>query len=89
MKPTISVIVVTYNQEATIGRTLDSILMQQCHVPYEIVIGEDCSSDQTLAVCEQYAEKHPDKIRLLANASVALISCGQAVSSSLLKLFWE
>ena len=67
MKPTISVIVVTYNQEATIGRTLDSILMQQCHVPYEIVIGEDCSTDQTLAVCEQYAEKHPDKIRILKN----------------------
>lgn len=67
MKPTISVIVVTYNQEATIGRTLDSILMQQCHVPYEIVIGEDCSSDQTLAVCEQYAEKYPDKIRILKN----------------------
>ena len=49
MKPTISIIVITYNQEETIGRTLDSILMQQCHVPYEIVIGEDCSTDTTLA----------------------------------------
>ena len=67
MKPTISVIVCTYNQEDTIARTLDSILMQQCHMPYEIVIGEDCSTDQTLAVCQQYAEKHPDKIRILAN----------------------
>ena len=67
MKPTISVIVITYNQEATIGRTLDSILMQQCHVPFEIVIGEDCSTDQTLAVCQQYADKHPDTIRILAN----------------------
>ncbi len=67
MKPTISVIVVTYNQEDTIGRTLDSILMQQCHVPYEIVIGEDCSTDNTLAVCRQYAEQHPDIIRILAN----------------------
>lgn len=67
MEPTISVIVITYNQEKTIGRTLDSILMQQCHVPFEIVIGEDCSTDGTLAVCQQYAKKRPDTIRILAN----------------------
>ena len=41
MENMISVVVITYNQERTIGRTLDSILMQQCHVPFEIVIGED------------------------------------------------
>lgn len=68
MRPQISVIVTTYNQQDTIGRALDSVLMQQCHVPFEIVIGEDHSTDGTLAVCKQYAEKHPDKIRLMANA---------------------
>lgn len=63
----ISVIVITYNQETTIGRTLDSVLQQKCCHPYEIVIGEDCSSDKTLEICKQYAQKYPDKIRLLAN----------------------
>ncbi|MBP5394184.1 MAG: glycosyltransferase [Bacteroidaceae bacterium] len=63
----ISVIVCTYNQEDTIGRTLDSILSQECHLPIEIVIGEDCSTDRTLAVCQQYQEQHPDTIRILAN----------------------
>ena len=63
----ISVVVCTYNQQDTIGRTLDSILMQQCHVPFEIVIGEDCSTDNTLAICQEYATKHPDIIRLFAN----------------------
>jgi len=67
MEKLISVIVCTYNQENTIGRTLDSVLMQQCHVPYEIVIGEDCSTDGTLEVCKQYAAQHPDIIRLIAN----------------------
>ena len=67
MENLISVVVCTYNQEDTIARTLDSILMQQCHVPFEIIIGEDCSTDQTLSVCETYAEKYPDKIRILAN----------------------
>ena len=67
MENMISVVVITYNQEGTISRTLDSILMQQCHVPFEIVIGEDCSTDNTRAICEQYAEKHPDIIRLISN----------------------
>lgn len=67
MENMISVVVITYNQEATIGRTLDSILMQQCHIPIEIVIGEDCSTDGTRAVCQRYAEQHPGTIRLLAN----------------------
>ena len=63
----ISVIVCTYNQEDTIGRTLESILSQECHLPVEIVIGEDGSSDGTLAVCEQYQKQHPDVVRILAN----------------------
>lgn len=67
MENKISVIVATYNQEETIGRTLDSILMQQCHVPYEIVIGEDCSTDSTRIICEEYTNKYPDIIRLFAN----------------------
>jgi len=63
----ISVIVCTYNQQDTIGRTLDSILMQRCHVPVEIVIGEDCSADGTLAVCRDYQQRFPDQIRIMAN----------------------
>lgn len=67
MKKLISVIVCTYNQEDTIARTLDSILRQQCSLPIEILIGEDCSTDGTLAVCKSYADKYPDIIRLFAN----------------------
>lgn len=63
----ISVIVCTYNQEDTIGRTLDSILSQKCHLPIEIVIGEDGSTDNTLAVCRTYEERYPDTFRILAN----------------------
>lgn len=59
----ISVIVVTYNQETTIARTLDSILMQQTDIPFEIVIGDDCSSDGTERICREYAAKFPDIIR--------------------------
>ena len=64
----ISVIVITYNQEHTIARTLDSVLMQRCHQPLEIVIGEDCSTDGTRAVCEDYARRYPDVVRLMPAA---------------------
>lgn len=63
----ISVIVVTYNQEKTIGRALDSILAQKCGTPMEIVIGEDCSTDGTRAVCKSYAARYPGIIRLFCN----------------------
>lgn len=67
-QPIISVIVVTFNQEDTIGRTLDSILRQRCRVGFEIVVGEDCSTDGTRRVCEAYAEKYPDMVRLMPKA---------------------
>ena len=69
----ISVIVTTYNQERTIGRTLDSILVQQCSLPIEIVVGDDCSTDGTRCVVEQYINRTKEKangkfeIKLLAN----------------------
>lgn len=64
----ISVVVLTYNQEDTIARTLDSILAQKCHIPFEIVIGDDCSTDNTRNVCEEYIQRFPDIIRLMPKA---------------------
>ena len=67
MENIISVVILTYNQQDTIGRAIDSVLMQKCHVPYEIIIGEDASTDNTRAICQEYAAKHPDIIRLFCN----------------------
>ncbi len=63
--PEVSVIVVTYNQERTIARALDSILAQQCDFDFEIIVGEDGSSDRTLEICRDYALRYPERIRLL------------------------
>ena len=58
----ISVAVITYNQQDTIGQTLDSILMQQGDFDLEVVIGEDCSTDTTYAICEKYARQWNDEM---------------------------
>lgn len=62
--PLVSVCVVTYNHAPYIRECLDSILKQETGFPYEICVGEDESPDGTREICQEYVEKHPDKIRL-------------------------
>ncbi len=61
--PKVSVIVLTYNQEDTIGEALDSILAQEVPFDFEIVVSDDCSYDSTARICRDYADFYPDKIR--------------------------
>jgi glycosyltransferase involved in cell wall biosynthesis len=63
--PKVSVCMVTYNQQQYIAQAIDSVLAQQTDFAVEIVIGEDCSTDGTRAIVEEYARRHPDRIRLL------------------------
>ena len=70
-----SVIVTAYNQGTTIGQTLDSILAQKCDFPFEIIIGDDCSTDGTKDICEKYRSKYPDIVHPLyhkQNGGVAI-----------------
>lgn len=63
----ISVAVITYNQQDTIAQTLDSILCQKGEFELEVVVGEDCSTDNTLAICQEYAGRYPEQVVLLEN----------------------
>lgn len=65
--PLVSVWMITYNHEKYISQALDGILMQKTNFNYEIVIGEDCSTDRTREICIEYQKKYPDKIKLLLN----------------------
>lgn len=59
----LSVTVITYNQEQFIEKTLDSILEQKLNVPFEIIIGDDCSTDRTPAILKMYEEKYPEIVK--------------------------
>lgn len=63
----VSVPMITYNHEEFIAKAIDSVLMQRTNFDYEIVIGEDCSTDNTRKIIIDYQKKYPDKIRLLLN----------------------
>ncbi len=62
--PLVSVVTITYQHAPYIRQCLDGILMQETDFPYEIIIGEDGSTDGTREICIEYANKYPDKIRL-------------------------
>ena len=64
--PLVSICMVTYNHERFIAKAIESVVHQVGDFDVQLVIGEDCSTDNTRAVCEEYAEKYPDKILLLA-----------------------
>lgn len=61
----VSVLMITYNHEQFIAQAIESILMQQVSFEYEIVIGEDCSTDRTRDIIISYRKKYSDKIRAL------------------------
>lgn len=62
------VAITTYNLEAYIAQALDSVLMQKTNFEYKIVIADDCSSDGTIRIIQEYQNKYPNKIDLLLSA---------------------
>jgi len=65
--PLVSVLMITYNQEDYIAEAIESILQQICNFQYEIVIGEDYSTDSTRRIVEEYVERYPNKTRLITS----------------------
>ena len=63
--PMVSVCMITYNHEKYISQAIEGVLMQKADFSIELVIGEDCSTDNTRTICEHYANHHSDIIRLL------------------------
>ena len=59
----LSVVMITYNHERFIAQAIESALSQKVNFPYEIVIGEDCSTDGTRSIIADLAGRHPEQIR--------------------------
>ena len=63
----VSICCITYNHGSFIAQTIEGFLMQKTEFPFEIIIGEDCSTDDTLFIIQQYLEKNPGKIRVISS----------------------
>jgi len=58
----VSVIVATYNHEKFIEQALESIASQKTNFKFEILVGDDCSTDKTPSIINKIAQKYPDKM---------------------------
>lgn len=63
--PKVSVCVVTYNQEKYIKECLESIVTQECNFDFEVIVGDDCSTDNTRAIVQEYVDKYPNIVKPL------------------------
>lgn len=60
----VDIVMLTYNHEKFIDKAIKSILTQQTHFSYRIIIGEDCSTDSTREIIMDYYFRYPDKFEL-------------------------
>lgn len=59
----VSIVCISYNQEKFIGQTLESFVVQKTDFPFQVIISDDCSTDNTAQIIKEYAAKYPDIIK--------------------------
>lgn len=64
LEPLVSVCIQTYQHANYIEQCLRTVLCQQTSFPFEIILGEDESTDGTREICKQFAKSYPQLIRL-------------------------
>ena len=57
-------LVQSYNHGPYIEAALDSVLRQEVPFPHEILVGDDCSTDETPRIIDRLCAAHPGRIRL-------------------------
>jgi glycosyltransferase involved in cell wall biosynthesis len=74
--PKVSVSLITYNHARYVAQAIESVLAQVIAFPFELIIGEDDSDDGTRDIVQEYARRHPEKIRLNLHSRASNISYG-------------
>jgi glycosyltransferase involved in cell wall biosynthesis len=63
--PLVSVAITAYNSATWLSKAIDSVLNQSSNFVIEVVIGDDCSKDDTVRIAHSYRERYPDVIRVI------------------------
>lgn len=61
----VHVYMLAYNVAPYVAQAIEGVLGQRTTFPVTLFIGEDCSTDETPAVCRSYAEKYPGRVIFL------------------------
>lgn len=65
----VSVCMIAYNQEDYLRQAVESVLSQRTEFAFELVIGDDCSSDRTREIALQYERAYPGSVRVLPSSA--------------------
>lgn len=63
--PVVSVLMITYNHEPYLAEAIEGVLSQQCDFEFELIIGEDASSDRTREIALDYQKRFPEVVRVI------------------------
>lgn len=81
--PLVSVLMITYNHAEYLAEAIEGIVSQQCDFPFELVIGEDASTDDTRKIALDYQRRYPEIIRVIHSATnVGMNANGRRVFST-------
>ena len=69
--PKVSIIIPVYQVENFLERAVDSALAQTLEEK-EIILVDDGSTDSSPAICDRYAQEHPDQIRVIHQENAGL-----------------
>jgi len=63
--PLVSVHMFAYNHAQYIREAVHGVMRQVTDFDFELIIGEDCSTDDTRAICFELQQEYPERIRVL------------------------
>lgn len=64
----VSVVILTFNQAAFIGKTIESALNQTTNFDYEILVGDDFSTDGARDIILDYQNRYPGKVKAVLHS---------------------
>lgn len=65
VKKKISICMLTYNHESFIAEAIKGIIMQEVDADLELIIGDDCSTDDTISIIKRFVKDAPFPVRLI------------------------
>lgn len=64
-KPLVSVLVLAYNHAAFLPKAVESVVTQEVDFEFEVLVGEDCSKDESLQVALTLQQRFPSLVRVI------------------------
>src|SRR5262245_39083235 len=61
----LSVLLMTYNHAPFVEQAVRSVLSQRTTFPFDVVVAEDCSTDDTGRIVSRFETQHPGRVRVL------------------------